>query len=270
MAEHDHNQRALTRQTRLVHSASGAGASLPAESVAPAIQRASTVLMPNAASLYDHNAPTYGRQGLASQKALSSAICDLEGASFCQLYGSGLAAVTGALTSILHSGDTLLVTDGVYQPVRRFCDGFLTRFGVTTLYFPADATPQEVAAYFTPNTRAILLESPASLTFEMMDVAAVAQAARADDSKRVLKAKLEAVTGIPAAQQKLLLSGFSQLAIGDRRSNIRFGTCGRAEGCGIAWEAAAAGKPPHVPPRSANRVDNKGNWTDDGGRGGAA
>ena len=97
-----------------------------------------------------------------------------------------------------------------------------------------------------------------------------AQAARADDSKRVLKAKLEAVTGIPAAQQKLLLSGFSQLAIGDRRSNIRFGTCGRAEGCGIAWEAAAAGKPPHVPPRSANRVDNKGNWTDDGGRGGAA
>ncbi len=166
-------------ETRLVHAATGAGGRLPAESVAPAIQKGSTVLLPNAASLYDHSIPNYGRQGLAAQKALAEAMCDLEGAKFCQLYGSGLAAVTGALMSILHSGDTILVTDGVYHPVRRFCGEFLNRFGVETIYYPADASPSEIMALATTSTRLIFIESPASLTFEMVDVAAVVQMARA-------------------------------------------------------------------------------------------
>ena len=179
MAYPDNQTPSPSLETRLVHAAAGAGGRLPAESVGPAIQKASTVLMPNAASLYDHNRPTYGRQGMASQKALADAICDLEGAQFCQLYGSGLAAATGALLSVLKAGDTLLVTDGVYHPVRLFCDEFLNRFGIATDYYPADAAPDQIMALAKAQTRLILIESPASLTFEMTDVPALAAMARA-------------------------------------------------------------------------------------------
>jgi len=165
MAYPDNSGPERTFETRLVHAAAGAGARLHAETVGPPIQKASTVLMPDAASLYDHSRPTYGRQGLASQYALAGAIADMEGASFCQLYGSGLAAMSGALMSILHAGDAILVTDGVYQPVRRFCEAFLKRFGVTTIFYPADADADEIMALATPATRLILIESPASLTF---------------------------------------------------------------------------------------------------------
>lgn len=168
----------LATETRLAHAAAGAGATLPAETVAPAIQRGSTVLAADVKGLYAADKPTYGRQGLASQKAFAAGMCELEGAEFCQLYGSGLAAVTGALMSVLHAGDTLLVTDGVYDPVRNFCESFLTRFGVSVVYYPATAAPEEIFAVAPPSTRALLLESPSSLTFEMVDVPAVAKLAR--------------------------------------------------------------------------------------------
>jgi cystathionine beta-lyase len=167
-----------SRETRIVHAAAGAGASLPAETVGPAIQKASTVLLPNTAALFDTSKPTYGRQGLASQMALSQAMCELENARFCQLYGSGLAALTGALLSVLKAGDVILVTDGVYQPVRRFCGGLLRRFGVRTIFYPADATPDAILALAPPETRLILIESPASQTFEMTDTPTLTRLAR--------------------------------------------------------------------------------------------
>ncbi len=42
----------------------------------------------------------------------------------------------------------MLVSDGVYDPTRSFCDGFLRRFGVSTSYFPPSATADELAALF--------------------------------------------------------------------------------------------------------------------------
>ena len=44
-----------------------------ARSVGPPIQRGSTVLLPNAAALYDERQPTYGRGGLAAQETLMDA-----------------------------------------------------------------------------------------------------------------------------------------------------------------------------------------------------
>jgi cystathionine beta-lyase len=150
-----------------------------AKIVNPPIQRASTVLMPNAASLYSADQPSYGRQGLGVQAALEAALGELEGAQDVALFSSGAGAVTGALLSVLSSGDELLAADGVYRPTRRLCGGALRRFGVATRYYPARASVDEILSLVGPETRAILLESPASLTFEMQDVPAIAAAARA-------------------------------------------------------------------------------------------
>lgn len=102
----------------------------------PVIQKGSTVLLPDAAAVYDDDAfVTYGRGGLGTHEALKAALCDLEHAAAVELYPSGVAAIAGALLALLQSGDELLMVDTAYKPTRRFCDRTLKRFGVTTRYY---------------------------------------------------------------------------------------------------------------------------------------
>jgi cystathionine beta-lyase len=169
----------MDERTRLIR----AGAKAPdrlSRTVGPAIQKGSTVLMPDAASLYDHDQVTYGRQGLSAHDALREALKELEGALDVQLFPSGLAAITGALMAVLKTGDHVLVTDAAYKPTRRFCDHVLKgRLGMEVTYFAPDATPDQLMALANERTALIALESPASLTFEMQDVPAIAASARA-------------------------------------------------------------------------------------------
>ena len=163
--------------TRLVHSGGAPG--VLARTVGPPVQRGSTVLLPTAASLYDGSHNTSGRMGLASHAALAGAIAELEGGVHAELYSSGLHALTGAMLAVLQTGDEVLAVDCVYAPWRRFCDGVLKKFGVTTRYVSPRAAADEFMALVTPATRLIVLESPGSLSFEMQDVPAIAAAAKA-------------------------------------------------------------------------------------------
>ncbi len=165
-----------SRQTRLLHA--GSPMELEARTVAPPVQRGSTVLVANAKALYDTSKPTYGRLGLSVQNALAEAVGAVEGCGPARLFSSGLAAVTGTLQALLKTGDEVLVTDCVYGPSRRFLDGVMKRYGVSARYFAPDASPDVVMAMAGPATRLILLESPGSLTFEIQDVPAIAKAAR--------------------------------------------------------------------------------------------
>ena len=163
-------------ETRLIRAGMASHGRLP-KTVGPPIQKGSTVLMPDAASLYDESQTTYGRGGLAAQGALMEALAELEGARAVRLFPSGLAALTGTLLAVLKAGDEVLVTDTVYKPTRRFCDNVLTRYGVAVRYFEPRTAPD--ALPWSAATRLVLMESPGSLTFEMHDVPGVAAAARA-------------------------------------------------------------------------------------------
>ncbi len=166
--------------TRLIHAGDSPSARCAAavKGANPAVQRASTVLLPDAEALYAHGQYSYGRGGLGVQAALEAALCELEGAHTAKVFSSGAAAISGALLSVLGAGDEVLVADGVYLPTRRFCDTLLKRFGVATRFFGARAQVGEIMALAGPRTRAVFLESPASLSFEMQDTPAIAAAAR--------------------------------------------------------------------------------------------
>jgi cystathionine beta-lyase len=165
-------------ETRLIRAGQVSGKL--AKTVGPPIQKGSTVLLPDAASLYDDDHQlTYGRQGLAAQAALQAALAELEGATGVSLYPSGVAALAGALLAVLKAGDEILVTDAAYKPTRRFCDQVLKRFGVATRYFDPTQPPEALVAGASDATRLILMESPGSLSFEMQDMALVARLARA-------------------------------------------------------------------------------------------
>ncbi|WP_309644954.1 cystathionine beta-lyase [Phenylobacterium sp.] len=168
----------MAEETRLIRA--GAIPARLAKTVGPPIQKGSTVLLPNAAALYDDEAfITYGRAGLAAHDSLRSALAEMEGAEEVQLYPSGLAAFTGAMLAVLKAGDEVLVTDNIYKPSRRFCDQVLARYGVGVRYFDPRTAPQDLLALAGDATRLIALESPGSLTFEMQDITAIAALAKA-------------------------------------------------------------------------------------------
>ena len=149
--------------------------------VNPPVYHASTVLSPTAEDFAaGRGRYQYGRRGTPTTEALESALQELEGSECAGvvLVPSGLAAISSALLSVVRAGDHLLVTDSAYEPTRKFCEHVLTRFGVTTTYYdPLIGTT--IAEHFRPNTRAVYLESPGSLSFEMQDVDAIAKVAHA-------------------------------------------------------------------------------------------
>jgi cystathionine beta-lyase len=141
------------------------------------VYRTSTILMPDYATLENDSAPyTYGRRGTPTSKSLEEAINALEGGSETVLVPSGLAAITTALLTVCGSGDHVLVTDSCYGPTRAFCDRMLKRYGVETTYYDP-LIGARIADLIRPNTRAIFCEAPGSLTFEMQDIPAIAEAA---------------------------------------------------------------------------------------------
>ena len=124
----------------------------------------------------------YGRKGTPTSWALENAVAELEGGHRCLAYSSGLGAVTGALLAYLKAGDHLLMTDSVYAPTRRFCNGILKRFGVQTTYYDP-LTGADIRSLLRPNTRVVFTESPGSHTFEVQDIPAIAEVAHAHGAK---------------------------------------------------------------------------------------
>jgi cystathionine beta-lyase len=80
--------------------------------------------------------------------------------------------------AVAQAGDHVLVADSVYLPTRKFCDDVLARYGVATTYYDP-LVGAGIAALMQPNTRAVYLESPGSLSFEVQDVPAIVAAAHA-------------------------------------------------------------------------------------------
>lgn len=168
----------MSDETRLIRAGKTSGPL--AQTVGPPIQKGSTVLLPDAASLYDDTGRlTYGRAGLAAQAALQEALAVLEGAVGVCLYPSGISAIAGALLAVLKAGDEVLVTDNCYKPVRRLCDNVLQRFGVGVSYFDPGEAPDALVGRASDAVRLILMESPGSLSFEMQDARRIAELARA-------------------------------------------------------------------------------------------
>jgi cystathionine beta-lyase len=119
----------------------------------------------------------YGRRGAPTQWALAEALTELEpGAHGTVLYPSGVAAILGCMLAVLTPGDRLLMSDNAYDPTRSMATGLLARLGVETTFFdPRDA---EGFRALVPGAKAVWLEAPGSLTFEMCDVPLFAGIAR--------------------------------------------------------------------------------------------
>ncbi|WP_338468562.1 cystathionine beta-lyase [Novosphingobium sp. ZN18A2] len=156
----------------------------PSAVVSPPVWRASTHLYADTAALKsgpklnEDGRFFYGRRGAPTQWALADALTGLEpGAAGTMLYPSGVAAISGALLTVLRPGDVLLMTDNAYEPSRTMGNGLLKDFGIETRWFDP-LSPDAFAKAICERTKCVLLESPGSLTMEVQDVPAIAAIAR--------------------------------------------------------------------------------------------
>jgi len=119
---------------------------------------------------------SYGARGNETVYALEDAVAELEGGYRSKLFPTGLAAIAATLLACLKSGDHVLISDGVYDPVRRLCAMHLANYGISHSYFPAhDPDWQRLLR---PETRMVYAESPGSLLYDMLDLPAMARVCR--------------------------------------------------------------------------------------------
>jgi len=168
-------------KTRLIHS----DAEVPEgfRSLATPVYRGSTVLFPRAAAATDqwnqHEVGyTYGLYGTPTNLELAAKVCELEKGFRTIITPGGQSAISLIHLALLKSGDHVLLPESIYGPNRMFSNDVLRRFGVEVSYYPP--LPQAgsgIASFFKANTRLVWCESPGSITMEVQDVPAIAEAA---------------------------------------------------------------------------------------------
>lgn len=167
------------KKTRLVHLGRHPHAHHGA--VNTPIVRTSTILFADyadyrAAGTGESKRTAYGRHGTETRHELETALATLDGMERTFLCPSGLAAITFAISAFVRPGDHVLVADSVYGPTRAYCDQELKRLGIDTTYYDP-AIGGGIGDLFRENTKLVYVESPGSVTFEVQDIPAIADAA---------------------------------------------------------------------------------------------
>jgi cystathionine beta-lyase/cystathionine gamma-synthase len=110
---------------------------------------------------------------------LRKKLAALDSAEDALIFNNGAAATYAGVMANVKSGDHIVCVEHPYSWTKHLFDKILPRFGVTTTYIDG----REIANFeraILPNTSLIYLESPTSWYFELQDLAAVAELARAE------------------------------------------------------------------------------------------
>lgn len=120
----------------------------------------------------------YARYGNPTTRMFEERIASLEGTEDAFATASGMAAVNGALTSMLRSGDHVVSSRALFGSCLYILEEVLTRFGVNVTFVDGADLNQWRAAV-TPSTKAVFFESMSNPTLELVDIRSVAQIAHA-------------------------------------------------------------------------------------------
>ena len=120
----------------------------------------------------------YARYGNPTVAMFEERIAALEGAEDAFATASGMAAVNGALVSMLKAGDHVVSARALFGSCLYILEEVLTRFGVEVTF--VDGTNlDEWRTAVRPDTKAVFLESMSNPTLEVIDLKSVADIAHA-------------------------------------------------------------------------------------------
>ncbi|RMA43205.1 O-succinylhomoserine sulfhydrylase [Rhodophyticola porphyridii] len=120
----------------------------------------------------------YARYGNPTVRMFEDRIAALEGTEDAFATASGMAAVNGALTSMLRAGDHVVSAKALFGSCLYILEEVLARFGVEVTFVDGTDLDQWKAA-IRPDTRAVFFESISNPVLEVIDIAAVAKLAHA-------------------------------------------------------------------------------------------
>ena len=127
----------------------------------------------------------YSRISNPTTDLLERRLASLEGAEAAVATASGMGAITATLWSFLKAGDEVITDQTLYGCTFAFLRDGLTRFGVTVRQ--VDITePDALAAVISEKTRIVYFETPANPNMRLVDIAAIADIARAAGAKVVV------------------------------------------------------------------------------------
>ncbi len=116
----------------------------------------------------------YGRWGNPSVEQLEAKVAALEGAEDAVATASGMAAVTGALLSLLRSGDHVVAPLACYGETSRLLRERLPELGIAASFVDATRV-EDYRAALRSGTRALYVETPANPTLSITDIRAIAE-----------------------------------------------------------------------------------------------
>lgn len=120
----------------------------------------------------------YARYGNPTVKMFEERIAALEGAEDAFATASGMAAVSGALTSMLKAGDHVVSSRALFGSCLYVLEEILTRFGVEVTFVDGIDLAQWDAA-IRDDTKAVFFESISNPTLEVIDIKSVSALAHA-------------------------------------------------------------------------------------------
>ena len=142
--------------------------------VVPPIYQVSTFHLPDPSQPGEYR---YSRVKNPTVTGLEQAVAALEGGGYGLAFGSGMAAITAAM-SLVEAGDHILCTQDVYGSTFSILRQHLNRYQVDHDFIDmveSDAAALEAA--MRPNTRMVWIETPTNPLLKIIDVAQIAEIA---------------------------------------------------------------------------------------------
>ena len=118
----------------------------------------------------------YARYGNPTVRMFEERIASLEGAEDAFATASGMAAVHGALASMVKAGDHVVSARALFGSCLYILEDVLTKFGVEVTFVDGTDLDQWRAA-MRPDTKLVFLESMSNPTLEVIDLQSVAEIA---------------------------------------------------------------------------------------------
>ncbi|MCC5993307.1 MAG: O-succinylhomoserine sulfhydrylase [Rhodobacteraceae bacterium] len=120
----------------------------------------------------------YARYGNPTVAAFEDRIAALEGTEDAFATASGMAAVSGALTSLLRAGDHVVSSRALFGSCLYVLEEVLSRYGVAVSFVDGTDLAQWRAA-IRPDTKVVFLETVSNPTLEVIDLKSVTDLAHA-------------------------------------------------------------------------------------------
>jgi cystathionine beta-lyase/cystathionine gamma-synthase len=130
-------------------------------------------------ALGKHKGYEYGRTQNPTRSALEANLAAIENGRAAFAFASGMAA-TGAVMTLLKSGDHVVVTDNTYGGTYRLFERVLRKYQLDFTYVDTSDL-NAIEAAIRPDTRMLFLETPTNPVLRLTDLAAACEIAHARD-----------------------------------------------------------------------------------------